>query len=769
MQEKRTLKSILETYCKRGFYLFPVSGNTKRPVFKDMLNRASNNIEELMAWAEEYKNCGWALSLAKSGLWAVDIDTRHSGLEVWHGLIETHGEIPTLVQQTGSGGLHYIFKHDGKLKLKGKIRRGIDIKHNGYVILYPTVNKAGNQYIWKAFKNRKPTNCPKWLIKLCEKKKVERAKDEPTYKLGNDYLKKLVDELKKFELSYDEWVSAGMALHKATEGAGEGLELYLELTQGESFQEGDIEQAEGKWDSFSTNNTDGITERTLTFLIRQKGGIVPNPSFESDVRVFRERQAAAILEEAENNPAWFKEGMKWVSVHPEFIVDDFTKKGFAFLNSGGDAPILSLRRGPEGQKEVKTMRVNAFQNLTAPYFYKFYKQLANGDRKAQYAPASKVWLESANRKTFDKIVFKPNAKANELNLWSEIPCERVAGDVADFVIFIEECICNGNKTQAEWLLDWLAHLVQRPWEKSTLVPVLIGDQGTGKGLLVDGIMGGILGHFFNKIMTAQTLKEKFNVEQSKRLLTFIDEATWRGDKVEDGILKSLTGSDSMAVEEKFGARYIIENFSRYIIASNNPEAVAISRSNRRYFVIECSKRFAGQTAYFKPLWDGIKKGKLVNHVFDFLMDRDISEFDPFLLPKNKTAGRTAKVTSEGIVAMFWEDVFFENPREFFLQGEFLMREQVYQEFLEFANASRTFEKNLSRAYFWRKTHELMPVLPVKGNRHRYKGQGETYRKLTSKIDPAQLATCFAETLCIEPPEIEPLDYFLEEEFNKVEL
>jgi hypothetical protein len=607
-EQKPSLEDILKTYIKRGFYLFPVSGKTKRPVFKNMLERASNDIEELLEWASAYKNCGWAVSLAKSGLWAVDVDVKHSGLEVWNGLIETNGEPETITQETGSGGLHYIFKHDGKLRLKGKIRRGIDIKFNGYVILYPTTNKDGKPYFWKKFKSQKITSAPDWVVELCEKKKNTKPKDEPNYKLGHEFLKKLVDELSRFELAYDEWVGAGMALHKATEGSPEGLALYLDLTQGESFKNGDLEQAENKWDSFSDNNEDGITEKTLTFLIRQKGGVVPNPSFESDIKAFQQIQASKILNEAESNPGWFREGLKEVSVHSEFIVKDFNKQGFAFLSSGGDAPVLKVTTNPGGEKQVKTMKSSAFSVLTAPYFYKFYKQMANGDTKAVLTPASKIWLESVSRKTYDKIVFKPKAGANELNLWSEIPCERKTGDVSDFLIFIEECICDGNKFQADWLLDWLAHLVQKPWEKSTLVPVLIGDQGTGKGLLVDEIMAGILGHFYNKIMTAQTLKERFNVEQSKRFLTFIDEATWRGDKVEDGVLKSLTGSATMAVEEKFGARYIIENFSRYIIASNNPEAVAISRSNRRYFVIEAAKRFAGNTAYFEPIWQGVKRG-----------------------------------------------------------------------------------------------------------------------------------------------------------------
>jgi len=223
----------------------------------------------------------------------------------------------------------------------------------------------------------------------------------------------------------------------------------------------------------------------------------------------------------------------------------------------------------------------------------------------------------------------------------------------------------------------------------------------------------------------------------------------------------------MAVEEKFGARYIIENFSRYIIASNNPEAVAISRSNRRYFVIEAAKRFAGNTAYFEPIWQGVKRGELINFVYDFLLDRNISKFNPFLLPKNQTTGRTAKVASEGIVAMFWEDVFFENPREFFHKGEFLLRESVYQEFLDFANSARTFEKNLSRAYFWRKTNELIPLLPTKGRQYRATASGNGSRLLTTKTDPERLAHCFADTLCIEKPEIEPLEFFADEELGAV--
>lgn len=759
MQKRRPLINILETYCSLGLYIFPVNGENKRPIFKDPLNKASCDIEQVKKWAKEFPHCGWALSLAKSKLFAVDIDLKHGGLDHWKELIESHGEIETWIQRSGSGGLHYLFKHDGKLKLKGKIRRGIDVKFNGYIILYPTIHKSGDLYTWISFKSVKVAMPPKWIVSRVEKRKKESVKSATNF--GASYLKKIVNELRNCELDYEQWVNAGMAIHSSLP-TDEGFDLFLHLTHGASYKAGDEEQALSKWESFSNDNEEGITDRTLIYLLKEFKVPIPSPSFETDFRSFTEAQQERIGLEAEKEKGWFYEGNRTVTVHPDFLVSQFHKKGYAFLNGGGNAPILSLRVGSKGEKQLKTMTLSAFQLDTAPLFFKYYKVVSHNLR-AVYIPASKVWLESRTRKTFDNIVFVPEDKAKEtdLNLWGDIPCKRVAGDVSGFLSFVKECLCGGNEVLFEWFMDWLAHLFQKPWEKATLVPVLIGDQGTGKGLLVDGFLRNMLGPYYNRIMTAQTLKERFNVEQSKKFLTFIDEATWRGDKVEDGILKSLTGSDTMAVEEKFGGRYTIENYSRYIIASNNPEAVAIERSNRRYVVIECSKLYAGNTAYFEPLWGGIRNGNLVGQVFNYLMNRNIEHFNPFLIPKNNFTGKVAKVASEGIVAQFWEELFFENPKELWFQGEKLAKEATYREFIYFANNVKTYEKNLSRQYFWRKTKELIPSCSWE------RRDAKSHARCVGMTVEGMVKQ-FCDTLKINPPDdLELLDYFLDEEFETI--
>ncbi len=243
-------KDVLLAYCQRGFFLFPVRKETKRPAIKDNLNQASNDINQLMEWDEKFPNCNWAISCAKSGVVAVDVDHAHGGMEAWATMIHKNGDPNALKATSGSGGLHYVFKADKSKKYRGKIQKGIDVKFNGYILVYPSLHeRTGDHYRWTNFREKAShlSPAPVWLSDLIEKT-TRVGKADPTFKFGNKYLEKLVTSLKESELDYEEWMQAGMALHAATEGSLEGLQLYLSLTQGASFQDGDIEKAEAKWD-----------------------------------------------------------------------------------------------------------------------------------------------------------------------------------------------------------------------------------------------------------------------------------------------------------------------------------------------------------------------------------------------------------------------------------------------------------------------------------------------------------------------------------------
>jgi hypothetical protein len=94
-----------------------------------------------------------------SGFDVLDFDTaKHPEVVRW--FFENRNRLPrTRVHQTGSGGMHYFFKHDPLARTgNGRLGIGIDAKANGgYVIWWPA---AGRKVI-----NAAPIDAwPRWLI-----------------------------------------------------------------------------------------------------------------------------------------------------------------------------------------------------------------------------------------------------------------------------------------------------------------------------------------------------------------------------------------------------------------------------------------------------------------------------------------------------------------------------------------------------------------------------------------------------------------------------
>jgi hypothetical protein len=112
-----------------------------------------------------------------------------------------------------------------------------------------------------------------------------------------------------------------------------------------------------------------------------------------------------------------------------------------------------------------------------------------------------VWLRHKDAREYDSIDFDPldgGTTPDVFNLFRGIaygPDQCVRDDeqaklVTDHILNIW---CKGDQTVCDFLLDWMAHLVQRPGVKMVATPVLKGGQGAGKGIIVE-LLGRILGN-----------------------------------------------------------------------------------------------------------------------------------------------------------------------------------------------------------------------------------------------------------------------------------
>lgn len=134
----------------------------KHPVHGAWQTLATNDPATIQGWWEENPNYNIGVFAKESGFFAVDIDPRHGGDESYYRLEEAlGGDIPpTMTQITGvytvrgqeKRGNHLIFNapegYTFPANLNNRGYSGIDIKHNGYILLYPSNHITGVQYAW---------------------------------------------------------------------------------------------------------------------------------------------------------------------------------------------------------------------------------------------------------------------------------------------------------------------------------------------------------------------------------------------------------------------------------------------------------------------------------------------------------------------------------------------------------------------------------------------------------------------------------------------
>jgi hypothetical protein len=248
-----------------------------------------------------------------------------------------------------------------------------------------------------------------------------------------------------------------------------------------------------------------------------------------------------------------------------------------------------------------------------------------GLTKRQYA--TEEFMDSEDTRRYLGLTFNPRNDSNKSiwNLWEGFSVKAKKGDVSLFLKLVSS-LCNHNEEHIKYFLDWMAHMVQKPWELPEVAVVLRGAPGTGKGTLLR-ILGAFTNHYLH-LSSARPLVGNFNGILASAFLVFCDESIFGGDKQAEGTLKTLITEKEHSINEKNEKEFMIENYKRFIFASNEDWAAPVGTGDRRYFVLDCSDEYKGQTnenGFFWEINKAIVENNLIEAVFECLMTRDISK------------------------------------------------------------------------------------------------------------------------------------------------
>lgn len=124
---------------------------------------------QVVYWLNQVPDCNIGLPANENNLFILDVDVHDTnGLESFDRLCKDLEieEPKTLIQQTPSGGLHYIFKSDDELKdvLNNsncfKNYKGVDIRTKGYIAVFPSKIKDKE---YRFLNNYEPQEIPQKL------------------------------------------------------------------------------------------------------------------------------------------------------------------------------------------------------------------------------------------------------------------------------------------------------------------------------------------------------------------------------------------------------------------------------------------------------------------------------------------------------------------------------------------------------------------------------------------------------------------------------
>lgn len=271
----------------------------------------------------------------------------------------------------------------------------------------------------------------------------------------------------------------------------------------------------------------------------------------------------------------------WLRMADVDALDEFNARHF-FVRLGKDSVI-----GREDDPEDIVFQTPAA--LTHEYANRLVQTGATEDGDPVLKPLFDTWMKSPSRRSFARVVFAPpplTAADNEFNLWRGYSATRKPSQaVIPFLEHVRHVVCSDDPEWYEYFMDLMALTIQQPGVPTGVAVVMRGLKGAGKGVVLDWL-GALVAQHYRHLTKSEQVVGRFNKAIAGKVIVFLDEAFWAGDKREIGALKSLITEQFLEVEPKNIDSFPVRNVAHVFIATNNRWSVPAELDERRFFALK---------------------------------------------------------------------------------------------------------------------------------------------------------------------------------------
>ncbi len=626
-------------YIRLGYFVLPLAPNTKKlPAKKYGVNygKATKSANTIRKWFEpnEGQFPGWNIGIAcgiVDGVFAIDVDNHgdRNGFVAIEKFKKVGKVLPSGPKQiTPGGGEHRILRwQENAACTASKIAPGIDTRGGdekrcrGHIVAWPSVVPDG-KYVWS--EGGELPEIPEWVMERMgvawrpSSNKSGRGNenvDDSDYEqiVPLEQIVRMLAAIDVDDIEYSLWIKIGMAI-KSQYPDKSGLDAWDNWSSnGIRYEKTECIK---RWDGFS--DTCAVRIGTLFHYAKKAGWEVE-------------------IEKGDVKPN--KHGILVASMNEEY----------AMIAIGGKLRIL----WEHGQGSMTRMNYELLEKDT------FRSLLMNDTIEAtdikgniKSVSVADIWLADEHRRTFTGGIglYPQGAPENVYNTWSGFAVSPAPGDCTLFLDHAKNIICDGDEENYEWMMDWLADLVQEPHDPKGCAIVMVGGQGTGKGAFAETIAS-LFGPHSRHLIDDSHLTSNFNAHLLDAIVVFADEITWGGNKKSAGKLKGMVTGKHLVGERKGIDALTYDNMIHLIIASNSDWVVPTDNDSRRWFVVHVADDQANNRDYFEPLFHEIENGGK-EALLHFLLHRKITR-NLRLAPRTKALQQQKILSRKRDTILYW--------------------------------------------------------------------------------------------------------------------
>ncbi len=256
---------------------------------------------------------------------------------------------------------------------------------------------------------------------------------------------------------------------------------------------------------------------------------------------------------------------------------------------------------------------------------------------------------------YKATAFTPSeVEPTTLNFWISPVSGEQPGDWRVLQDYLHDIICAGDQRSFDYLIQYMAHMIQRPEEKPGVMLVLLGGQGTGKGMLFR-LLRAIWPQTTLLVSDIDQVTGRFNAHLERHYLICMDEALFAGDRKSMDRLKSTITEATIQIEQKYQPARTIESVHRFFAASNHDHFAHIERDDRRFAFFRVSNKRQQDTAYFSEIVAAIANPLIISALVYDLQTADLSMFKVREKPKSGEHAKQKLLSLQGF-DRFWYEV-----------------------------------------------------------------------------------------------------------------